>query len=71
MRCEGGMTERRNINCLTSLLNMANPGGGSEHEVGHAVDKALSCDRHVHCSQRLQCAWLASELAERLRVSGR
>jgi hypothetical protein len=46
-------------------------GGGTPHEIKHAVDQVLACDRHVHCSQRLQCTWIAAELAEQIRLNGR
>ncbi|MCR6631775.1 MAG: hypothetical protein NVV74_17980 [Magnetospirillum sp.] len=62
------MNDRRNLRCLTALVQLSMPGARvSEHDARHAVDHALSCDRTIRCSQRLECAWMACELADRLR----
>jgi hypothetical protein len=61
---------RRNIQCVSSLMHLAEPGPQRQPaDMRQAVDQALSCDRHIRCAQRLQCNWLAAELAATL--SGR
>ncbi|CAA7625395.1 conserved hypothetical protein [Magnetospirillum sp. UT-4] len=56
-----------NGGCYYSLLNA---GRLAEHrdarDIRNVIDLALSCDRTLHCGKRLECAWMASELAERL-----
>jgi hypothetical protein len=62
------MDGRRNIHCLSALLTLADSGIPRQSgELRQAIDKALSCDRMIRCGQRLQCNWLAAELAETLR----
>ncbi|MGE4280023.1 MAG: hypothetical protein AB7G62_10580 [Magnetospirillum sp.] len=33
------------------------------------IDDVLSCDSMVRCGDRLECTWLASQLADSLRRS--
>jgi len=61
------MNGRRNIHCVSSLMHLADPGTQrAPTDIRQAVDQALSCDRHIRCTQRLQCNWLAAELAATL-----
>jgi hypothetical protein len=50
--------------CFATLLNCSDRANA--HEIRHAIDKALACDPLVRCGQRLECAYMASELADRL-----
>lgn len=55
------------FHCFASLINLGSRGAAvAPQDVRGAIDRALACDPKVCCSQRLECAWMASELADRL-----
>lgn len=55
------------IHCLANLINLANSTVHlAPQDVRRAIDRALACDAKVRCRLRLECAWMASELADRL-----
>lgn len=59
------MSNASGFQCFSALLNLSDRfAQRNTGDVRRAVDKALSCNRHIHCSQRLQCTWMASELAD-------
>jgi len=66
------MTDRRSQNCPSQMVQLLLPDAAADPGlIRHAVDHALACDRFVHCGQRLHCAWLTAELADRLRLTSR
>ncbi len=61
------MDGKHNTHCLSSLLTLAERSAHRQNgELRQAIDKALSCNRLIRCGRRLQCNWLAAELAEAL-----
>jgi hypothetical protein len=59
------MAGRQTFQCLSSLVLLSDPRAQRDaHDVRHAVDHALSCDRLIRCGQRLECTWMAAELAD-------
>ena len=63
------MTERPSQNCPSPLVQLSLPDAAANPGLTrHAVARALACDRFIHCGQRLHCAWMAAELADRLRL---
>lgn len=58
------MVHHGNNSCFNALLGLGTLQDGRESAATRRlIDEVLSCDKMVRCSQRLECTWLASQLA--------
>ena len=54
--------------CLGTLLALGGTVGDRESQaMREIIDDVLSCDKMVRCNDRLECTWLASQLADTMR----
>lgn len=65
------MVHHGKSNCLGTLIGMG--GVAAERDstaMRRMIDDVLACDKMVRCSDRLECTWLASQLADSMRQRG-
>ncbi|GEM_PF-2690042 len=64
------MGHRGKNGCLGMLMGVGQVTANRDSAaMRRIIDDVLSCDSMVRCGDRLECTWLASQLADSLRRS--
>lgn len=54
--------------CFNALLGVGGAVADRDSQaMRRVIDDVLACDKLVRCSDRLECTWLASQMADSMR----